>query len=330
MELLLWLWKHRNRAGVTMCRGDFHLRKVAPRRRFPPETAPQLFVGWDTRNFHLLAIPAWMQGTWWMLTTRGEFQGGLGSSGIPGADISNWLPRAVWLLPICSRWEVSIQWISPLLTSSEPGLWEEWTPSGRNRLHLLSCKTSSYKFPEPSRTAEDRGRSNLDLHWIPYHCLPPLNLHGELLQANKRKTDNQTDKQAKRFPRIWLWFGIASLMAQQVKNPLAMQEAQETWVWSLSWEVPLEKSMAAHSSVLSWEILWTKEPSGPQSIASQRVGHDWATEHTHRAPWSSKKYRLEVTLIITLKTDNRKVCKNEQLGLTLLVCLFVQALWESV
>ena len=224
--------------------------------------------------------------------TRGEFQGGLGSSGITGADISNWLPRAVWLLPICSRWEVSIQWISPLLTSSEPGLWEEWTPSGRNRLHLLSCKTSSYKFPEPSRTAEDRGRSNLDLHWIPYHCLPPLNLHGELLQANKRKTDNQTDKQAKRFPRIWLWFGIASLMAQQVKNPLAMQEAQETWVWSLSWEVPLEKSIAAHSSVLSWEILWTKEPSGPQSIASQRVGHDWATEHTHRAPWSSKKYRL--------------------------------------
>lgn len=148
-----------------------------------------------------------MQGTWWMLTTRGEFQGGTGSNGIIGADISNWFPRVVWLLPICSRWEVSIQWTSPFLTSSESGPWEEWTQRGRNRLHLLSCKISSHEFPEPSRTAEDWGTSNLDLHWIPYHCLPPLNLQRELLQAIKRKTDDQTDKQAKIFPRIGLWFG---------------------------------------------------------------------------------------------------------------------------
>ena len=47
----------------------------------------------------------------------------------------------------------------------------------------------------------------------------------------------------------------ASLMAQQVKNPLAMWEAPETWVWSLSWEDPLEKSIATQSSILSWEIL---------------------------------------------------------------------------
>ena len=64
-------------------------------------------------------------------------------------------------------------------------------------------------------------------------------------------------------------------MAQRVKNPLAMQEAQEMWVWSLGWEDPLEKGMATHSSILSWEILLSKEPSGPQSIGS---GHDQATE----------------------------------------------------
>ena len=34
---------------------------------------------------------------------------------------------------------------------------------------------------------------------------------------------------------------------------------QESWVPSLGWEVPLEKGMATHSSMLAWEILWTEE-----------------------------------------------------------------------
>ena len=194
--------------GSPCVRGNFHLHKLASKWPLTSVTAPpQLFMGWDMRSFHLPAIPAWMQGTWRMLTTRGEFQGGMGPNGIIAADISNWFQRSLWFLPICSRWEVSIQWISPFLISPEPGLWEEWIQSGRNRRHLLSCKTSSYKFPELSGTPEDQGRSNLDLHWIPYHCLPPLTLHRELLQAHKRKTDSQTDKKARRFPRTGLWFG---------------------------------------------------------------------------------------------------------------------------
>ena len=40
-------------------------------------------------------------------------------------------------------------------------------------------------------------------------------------------------------------------MAQQVKNPPAMQETQETQVRSLNWEDPLEEEMAAHSSILA-------------------------------------------------------------------------------
>ena len=40
---------------------------------------------------------------------------------------------------------------------------------------------------------------------------------------------------------------------------------QETWVPFLDQEDPLEKEMAAHSSILAWEILWTEEPGGPQS-----------------------------------------------------------------
>ena len=48
-------------------------------------------------------------------------------------------------------------------------------------------------------------------------------------------------------------------MAQMLKNPPA---AQETWLQSPSWEAPLEKGMATHSSILAWRIPWTEEPSG--------------------------------------------------------------------
>ena len=41
---------------------------------------------------------------------------------------------------------------------------------------------------------------------------------------------------------------------------------QETWVKSLGWEDALEKEMATHSSILAWEIPWTEEPGGLQSI----------------------------------------------------------------
>ena len=50
-----------------------------------------------------------------------------------------------------------------------------------------------------------------------------------------------------------------------------MQEMQETKVQSLGWEDSLEKEMATHSNVLAWEILWTEEPGGLQSIKLQRV-----------------------------------------------------------
>ena len=48
----------------------------------------------------------------------------------------------------------------------------------------------------------------------------------------------------------------------------------ETWVQFLGREDPLEKEMATHSSIHAWEIPWTEEPGGLQSIGSQRVGHD--------------------------------------------------------
>ena len=45
-----------------------------------------------------------------------------------------------------------------------------------------------------------------------------------------------------------------------------MQETQETHVGSLGWEVILEEGMATHSSILAWQIPWTEEPDGLQSM----------------------------------------------------------------
>ena len=63
----------------------------------------------------------------------------------------------------------------------------------------------------------------------------------------------------------------ASLVAQVVKN---LPEMQETLVQSQGQEDPLEKEMAAHSSILAWRIPWTEEPGGLQSVGSQTVGYD--------------------------------------------------------
>ena len=55
----------------------------------------------------------------------------------------------------------------------------------------------------------------------------------------------------------------ASLVAQMVKHLPAMKE---TWVQSLGREDPLEKEIAAHSSILAWRIPWTEEPDRLQSM----------------------------------------------------------------
>ena len=61
----------------------------------------------------------------------------------------------------------------------------------------------------------------------------------------------------------------ASLVTQMVKNPPSQP---------LGGEDPLEKGVATHSRILAWEIPWTEEPGGLQSVGSQRVRHDLATK----------------------------------------------------
>ena len=70
-----------------------------------------------------------------------------------------------------------------------------------------------------------------------------------------------------------LWFsqGICPVVAQLVKNPHAVQG---TWVRSLGLGDPLEKGMATHSNILTWNIPLTEEPSRLQSMGLHRVRHD--------------------------------------------------------
>ena len=55
-------------------------------------------------------------------------------------------------------------------------------------------------------------------------------------------------------------------MAQRLKHLPAMWE---TWVQSLGWKDPLEKEIATDSNILAWEIPWTEESGGLQSMGSK-------------------------------------------------------------
>ena len=87
-----------------------------------------------------------------------------------------------------------------------------------------------------------------------------------------------------------------------------MQETQQTLVRSLGMENPLEKEMANHSSILVWEIPWTEEPGGLQSMASQRVRQNWATSHVHT--WSRRD------LFFPALASRPHVCSESRLCIT--------------
>ena len=60
----------------------------------------------------------------------------------------------------------------------------------------------------------------------------------------------------------YAWTGLPG--SASGKEPAChCRQMEETWVWSLGWEDPLEEDMATHSSILAWRIPWTEEPAGP-------------------------------------------------------------------
>ena len=100
-------------------------------------------------------------------------------------------------------------------------------------------------------------------------------------EVTKRKTDTiwyhlyVDSKIWHKFKRTYLWNGGFPGGASN-KEPACQCRRREMQVWSLGREDPLEEGMAPHSSIPAWRIPWTEEPSGLQSIGSQRVGHDWS------------------------------------------------------
>ena len=69
----------------------------------------------------------------------------------------------------------------------------------------------------------------------------------------------------------WLIWSPCYPRVSQEFSPAPQFESINSLVLSLL----LEKEMAIHSSILAWKIPWTEEPSGLQSMGSQRVSHDW-------------------------------------------------------
>ena len=77
---------------------------------------------------------------------------------------------------------------------------------------------------------------------------------------------------------------ISQLLVPQTLGFLCVSDGKESAynAWDPDQEDPLEKGMETHSSILVWRTPWTEKPGRLQSMGSQTVRHNWATNtHTH-------------------------------------------------
>ena len=70
---------------------------------------------------------------------------------------------------------------------------------------------------------------------------------------------------------------------------------QETWVYTLGWDDPLEKGKATYSSILTWRIPWTV-----YSLGSQRVGHDWGLKKAINEGLRESEMLLKIRRILVM------------------------------
>ena len=134
-------------------------------------------------------------------------------------------------------------------------------PSLSPRVCSNSCPLSQWRYLTTSSSAAhfSSGSQSLQASW----CFPVSQSCGQSIRASASASVLPMN--------ILGWFPLrwASPVAQVAKNPPAMQE---TWVWYLGWEDPLEKGKAIHPSIPAWRI-----PQTVLSMGSQRVRHNWAT-----------------------------------------------------
>ena len=110
----------------------------------------------------------------------------------------------------------------------------------------------------------------------------------------------------------YIYYTLASLVGQSVKNLPAMQE---TWVWFLGQEDPLEKEITTYSSILAWRIPWTEDPGRLQSMGSPESDMTWRLNHHHHHHYTLVMWSLVCISVIwsrscewqvTVKTKQNK------------------------
>ena len=136
---------------------------------------------------------------------------------------------------------------------------------------VLGVKTLTYEFVGIQFHLQHLPAKKSPVQWLYCWILP-----------NTKRINiklSQTSKNNKR-GALSILFGhhfcsVISLVAQTVKRVSTMQE---TWVWSLGREGPLEKEMAIYSSTFAWKIPWTEELGRLQSMGSQ--SQTWLSDFT--------------------------------------------------
>ena len=81
-------------------------------------------------------------------------------------------------------------------------------------------------------------------------------------------------------------------------------------VWSLSPEDPLEKETATHSSIIAWKTPRTEEPGGPQSMRSQRAGHNWVTGPSTAHPLTAPRHERACIITLGLGHSGSSMCNG--------------------
>ena len=98
------------------------------------------------------------------------------------------------------------------------------------------------------------------------------------------------------------FLGFNLMRAQSVKN---LPAVQETRVWSLGWESPLEKEMATNSSILAWKISWTEE------LHAQRTGcSPWGRKELGMTEWLALHYTILLEKIFSFISLIHKQTKD--------------------
>ena len=142
--------------------------------------------------------------------------------------------------------------------------------------------------------------SQIHVHWVsdtiqPSHPLPPpspfafnLSQHqglfqwiGSLHQVAKileLQLQHWSFKLIFRVDFLYDWLAWFCCPRDSQESSPAQFESISSSALSLLYDptLPFEKEIATHSSILAWRIPWTEEPGGPQSIRSQRTGHNWS------------------------------------------------------